>query len=712
MNRITSLITLAFLTIGSSIIYAAPKICLTMVVADDEIFLRRCLDSVKNVVDYVSICDLGSTDHTIRVIEEFMDQHQIPGTIHHREWKNFGKNKTEAAQAAQQALKDAGHRLEDWYLLAIEPEMILKEGVGFKKDALTADCYMILEKSAALSYHQYDVHFLRASIQWKSQGVTHEFWSSVHPTHCEKLTTLMVEDKSDEGRLKERLALDLELLNKELEEKPNQKRYKFFLAQTYQGLKIYDEAIAAYVNHLNECSDSAEICLDKFMIGECYEAKGDWDLALSWYLEAYQCNPDRVEALRRIATYYRNQSKHDIALIFAKYGSRIPIPDQSYIFHDPEFSPFRFEEEVSIAAYYTRFKEDGFDGVNQLLLRKNLPWYVKDYSLRNTLFYVQPLQNAQFVTIKLELPLIRKDYEDRYNPMNPSILRTDKGYQVICRTVNYTQTGAKIFNTIDEQGIFRTRNFLLNYDKQFNLLSQHEIIENLPREHIRTFSLEGLDDCRLFEYHNSLWFTCTTGDTNPYGNFQISLCKLGNPQTNKKVYVESLLPLLGPDPYRCEKNWLPFIKDETLYLIYGYEPFQVFKPNLKTGEYEIACEYSSNHDFTAFRGSAPPIPFDQGYLMVSHEVVLREDYTRCYLHRFAYLDSHFTLQKVSKPFTFLHQGIEFCCGMTSDHQNSNMILSVGIEDREAYLCIINMDTIRSLLEPLPPLVVDPAFKPK
>ena len=48
---------------------------------------------------------------------------------------------------------------------------------------------------------------------------------------------------------------------------------------------------------------------------------------------------------------------------------------------------------------------------------------------------------------------------------------------MILRSVNYTQKGAKIFNTTDSTGVFRTRNFLLSYDQNFTLLSQQEIEE-------------------------------------------------------------------------------------------------------------------------------------------------------------------------------------------------------------------------------------------
>ena len=89
--------------------------------------------------------------------------------------------------------------------------------------------------------------------------------------------------------------------------------------------------------------------------------------------------------------------------------------------------------------------------------------------------------------------------------------------------------------------------------------------------------------------------------------------------------------------------------------------------------------------FTHFRGSAAPIAFDNGYLMLVHEVVLKEDYSRCYLHRFLFLDEKLRTTKLSKPFFFDHQGVEYCCSMTLDHSGKQLVLAIGLEDREAHL---------------------------
>ena len=349
----------------------------------------------------------------------------------------------------------------------------------------------------------------------------------------------------------------------------------------------------------------------------------------------------------------------------------------------------------SYSGFYIHDRQEALESIDNLLLNKTTA--NKHTNQQNQLFYIENLPQATFQPIQMQLPLVHKRFKQRYLPLNPSILKTKTGYKVILRTVNYIQPSYK---TIDRQGIYRTRNYFIDYDVHFRRLSRYEIIDNLNREPKASNLVEGLEDCRLFELNGSFWFTCTTSKTSPYA-FQMSACQLEAQPSNGYLCVKKLVPLQGPDPYRCEKNWQPFVQNNVLRLIYSYDPFIIYQPDLETGHCDLVLQYTPENDFSQFRGSAPPIEIDNGYLMLVHEVVHREGSSRVYLHRFLYLDENFTIQKLSRPFTFLHQGIEFCCSMTLDHSQKNLILPIGIEDREAYFCTIPLEQVRSLLKPLP-----------
>lgn len=454
-------------------------------------------------------------------------------------------------------------------------------------------------------------------------------------------------------------------------------------ADLYKNQNQYEEAIAWYTKCLEIKENPDQIWAAQMGLGECYQALNNWSEALYWYLEAYEHNPVLLAPLLNIAIYYRLHGENELAYIFAKHGSRF-TPSLDY----------RFDEELSIVAFYTRYREDGYRAISDLLMRKDVPWHIKSNAYRNLLYYAQNLKNTRFQKIEIELPFVVEGSDERYHPMNPSIVKIEDGYAVICRAVNYTQKGAKEFHTNDPEGYIRTRNFLLHYDKELKLLSSEEIEENLPRQIFPSSIVLGFEDCRLFQWGKDLWFTASNRDTNPEGIPQICLCRLDGSQ------VDKLIPLNGPDPNRCEKNWLPFIHEGELELIYWYDPFTIYKPNLLTGSCETSLAYLPVHDFSLFRGSAGPIPFDDGFLILVHEPVILEDASRCYVHRFVFTDKRFTIKLVSKPFTFLHQGVEFCASMTADHSGKTLILALGIEDSSAYLCFTDFNLVRSLLCPL------------
>lgn len=482
----------------------------------------------------------------------------------------------------------------------------------------------------------------------------------------------------------------------------------FYLAMSYQTTDDHQKAIDKYDEYLSKNKNwSEEAWYARYMQGQCYAEIGQWEKAFACYLDAYKYNPDRAEPLYEIAKHYRAKREYDLAYFFAKQAASIPYPSQQHLFVSDAVYDYLIDQEISIAAYYTPYKEEGFDAVNHLMLNKRAPDYVRNYAYQNALHYMKPIENAKYEPIVFNLPLLREGQTLRFNAMNPTIQKSDDGYAVICRTVNYFQYGGKVFvsmDIFDPTNKIVTRNFLLKYDCEFNLLSQQEIVENLRRSHFYFMNCVGLEDCRMFLFNGSIWFSCTTLDTNPCRTHQISLCKLEDEGTNSQIQVEKLIPLMGPNLKRCEKNWLPFVKDNEIYSIYSCDPLVIYK--LKSNEHlcpindDIAIVNQPHKlNLTRFCGSAPPTEFEDGYLFLVHEVAYTED-RRNYMHRFLFLDSDFNITKASKPFFFMHKGIEYCCGITLDHANEKLVMTIGIEDRQAFFAFVDINTVRDMLDPL------------
>lgn len=479
----------------------------------------------------------------------------------------------------------------------------------------------------------------------------------------------------------------------------------FYLAQSYKAMQQYDQAITWYTTRISQGGERDEVWYSKFMLGEIYNLLGNREKGLEYYLDAYEYNPARAEPLEKITLHYRLNKQYELAYLFARQGIKIPYPPIGSLFVDPSIYNYRFDEELSIAAYYTSFKQDGFESIEKLLLNKSFPTAVKEQAHRNLRFYVQELKDVHLKSLPINPPLIRDDSTLKYNPMNPSIIKTDNGYSAICRCVNYVQKGGKdhkmILQNPHEKFLMKTRNFLLEYDKDFNLVSQKEIIDELSSslKYSPRVPIEGFEDSRLFKFNETLWISATVHDMDTSHMPQIGLYRLPASSSNpSKIHVEHFIPLKRPRKDLTEKNWLPFAKDKYIYMIYSFDPLIIYKVDPATGEYTEAVNREQKHDYSYYRGSAGPISFMNGYLVVVHHVAFDND--RFYFHRFLRLDADHNITHYSKPFIYEHHGVEFCSGMTIDHSGTNLIMTVGIEDREAILAFIPLDTVKSLLIPI------------
>lgn len=366
-------------------------------------------------------------------------------------------------------------------------------------------------------------------------------------------------------------------------------------------------------------------------------------------------------------------------------------------------------QEFTIFAFYVNKCKDGLELSDQLLLNR-IPDNIinKNLIARNQSFYMSPLSN-----ICIDKKLIKIKCEKHYNELNPSIISTDDGYIMNCRTSNFGVKPGGIYYTKTEDGIVNTKNYILELDNNFNIKSQVEVID-FSRNQRYPNNVIGLEDVIIFKHQGELWCTCTTLDTNPQRIPQISLCKLeykkkdDNNIDSKDVYeinIKNPLRLLTED--RCEKNWLPFSHDNQIKFIYSYSPTQIITPrgNILKGDFmntDILISNNTKLNFERFRGSGGPVMLSENnkikWLTVVHEVSWSNDNSRIYTHRFVVMNDIFDIIGISDPWYFENRGIEFCRSMCL--KDDILILTCGLKDEEAWCYIIRKDKVISMIRNL------------
>lgn len=80
------------------------KICLNMIVKNEEENIIGCLKNVAHLCDAMAIVDTGSTDRTVKIIEKFMEKNNIPGEVIQRPWFEFNGSRSEALRHGEDVI--------------------------------------------------------------------------------------------------------------------------------------------------------------------------------------------------------------------------------------------------------------------------------------------------------------------------------------------------------------------------------------------------------------------------------------------------------------------------------------------------------------------------------------------------------------------------------------------------------------------------------
>lgn len=617
-------------------------ITLIMIVKNESKIIERCLFSVKNYVDFIVISDTGSSDNTVDLIKQFLQKTKIPGDVYTNKWMNFGHNRTLSVLNGRDFLKKMGVNLEKNYFLTIDADMIIHFKPGFDKNSLSqADSWLIEQGNPGISY--YNIRFFKSSLPFKSIGVTHEYWGCSLESQKGKMETVVIEDRADGGCKSDKFTRDIALLKQGLKDEPQNVRYLFYLAQSYMDIGDMDNALKYYQKRVNAGGWPEEIYISYIRRGDMYLKMGKFELAINEWLYAYEVLPIRSESLFRIVQEYRLKGRHQMANLYLSHGIQIPYPKDCVLFIEHPIYVFGFQSEMCLLGYMFGRLKEGLLATQYLCLTKTIPSYVKEMTREYLKFYVPQIKSTNHQT------LVFPPNEPFINS-TPSFVQheTLKG---IVRFVNYEIMENFQCTIKDPNHIVRTRNFWIQMNGQS--MDIHELKCNFSPK--RKCGIVGLEDMRLFYYKGMPYATATSLEYGEYPHPSQVLV-----QIDENTHEVQSIKHLKYMPHLPQKNWIPFVKNDTIYVIYSHSPLIILEIDpdmIQNKDLKVVINKTPAFDLSEFRGSSNPVWIGTDCLLLVHEVFGNP---RNYCHRFLKYDSEWNVKSISEPFYFGKLFVEFC----------------------------------------------------
>lgn len=673
-----------------------PRLCLNMIVKNESKIIRRLLESVAPVIDAYCICDTGSTDDTVTIIEDFFMSKGIPGKIPREPFLNFAHNRSFALKQCEVMPVD--------YILLLDADMIFVLGTTpeeFKR-GLTHDVYHMFQGTDTFYYK--NARLVKNRIGASYWGVTHEYLKTQEGSSYGLIDKprAFINDIGDGGSKADKFERDIRLLLKGLEDNPNNDRYTFYLANSYRDHGDHDLAIEYYQKRIEIGGWQEEVWHSYYSIGKCYKAKGDTVNAVHWWMEAYQYFPRRIENLYEIVSHYRQVGKNQIAYMYYIMALKQVLlhPNPDYLFLQRDVYDYKLDYEFSIIGYYCNI--DNYDMTRictKVLNCKNSEWNIVRNVMSNYKFYSKKLadyatefpEKLRGVLLDVGRELVAGEQDaEHFVASTPSLVLV--GGNELAVNVRYVNYRINDRGGYDNQDNITTKNVIARIDLDtYERISEDFMWYNAELDNLYV----GLEDVRLFysEHQNRLLYNANRGlgshnikvETGQAITRQESRDNLSvegesfNPSAHSPSKENHSIPPLRNCPISTsglvtmegqkdvEKNWVLFEDaDGNLKMVYSWHDLVIgdCTPNPDgDGGFIFAKTHKIKTPpiFKYFRGSTNGILIGDEIWFICH-VVSYED-RRYYYHSILTMDAKtYEVRRFTPLFTFEGDKVEYTLG--------------------------------------------------
>ena len=370
-----------------------------LMVKNEESVICQTLDPyVKEGMQSFLIFDTGSTDNTIKVVEDYFIEHKIANwCIFQEPFVDFEVSRNRALDLAEEQFPEAEFFLmpdAEWYLRNVEGLI----NFCYEEADKSTECYLIRIANGSIDFRT--SRLVRVRSKARFVGDIHEV--IVANTYEKVPGDIYFElgaSRVGIEKSRQRWHRDKEKLLARFAKNPEDPRTTFYLAQTYECLEEFEKA---YEYYLIRCQQQGwiEETFESFLrLGRVTEylsktnSKYTWHMAQEYLFAAYGLMPHRAEPLVKLAEHYWPDGEGPLnapmCYLFAKRAYELSYPEHDMLFIGPDAYNFKRYELLSKSAWHVGDYELGEIATRKALEQSEMP-----YLFRNLACYMEAIRSA------------------------------------------------------------------------------------------------------------------------------------------------------------------------------------------------------------------------------------------------------------------------------------------------------------------------------
>jgi glycosyltransferase involved in cell wall biosynthesis/Tfp pilus assembly protein PilF len=270
-----------------------PTISCCMIVKNEEIFLEKCLESIKDYVDEIIIVDTGSTDKTVDIAERYTDK------VYFHPWEgSFSKARNQALSYAT----------SDWiFQIDGDEELIEGSGENLRNTVLEsgpADAFFVniistYSNGKKRARHNFERLFRNNGVI-HYEGIVHNIVKGSSCIKASKIELMHYGYDVDEKKAYEKFIRTTELLKKQIEENPQDPMPHHYLSASYiaRGMskEAADESTLAIDLAEQQKNDHPLYIWTHHIAAMMFFCMGDLERAKEYSLRALKKHPEHLDS--------------------------------------------------------------------------------------------------------------------------------------------------------------------------------------------------------------------------------------------------------------------------------------------------------------------------------------------------------------------------------------------------------------------------------